>query len=73
MKEVTDSTQMGELNNSIIALIGDSECNVLEVIAVLRIITSRLEKAFELQVMGNPVAGLAERLKHGSDVEKDSL
>lgn len=71
MKEVnkTSLARMGKLNNSIVQSIGGSECTPIEVITVLRTITNRLDKAFELSVMGNPVSSIAERISDGSNVE----
>ena len=62
-------TQMAELNNSVISLVDSSKCTVLEVIAVLRIITSRLDKSFELSVMGNPVSNIAAEVRRNGDKE----
>jgi len=64
---------MGELNNSIIAMVDQTDCSIVEVIIVLRLIALRLERAFELSVMGNPIASIAERVRHGDNLEKDSL
>ena len=68
MRESTDTSlsKMGELNNFLIALIDSSECTPIEVITVLRLITLRLDNAFELSVMGNPVSSIAEKVKNGS-------
>jgi len=61
----TGLANMAQLNNSIIALIDSSECTTIEVITVLRTITFRLDKAFELSVMGNPVSSIAKRVNNG--------
>ncbi len=63
----TSLSNMGKLNNSIIGLIDSSECSTIEVITVLRTITLRLDKAFELSVMGNPVSSIAETVKNKND------
>ena len=61
----TGLTNMAQLNNSIIALIDSSECTTIEVVTVLRTITLRLDKAFELSVMGNPMSSIAKRVNNG--------
>jgi len=61
----TSLAGMGELNNSIIALIDGSGCSTIECITVLRNITGRLDKAFDLSVMGNPLASIAKAVKDG--------
>jgi hypothetical protein len=61
----TSLASMAELNNSVIALIDGSECTTVEAIMVLRAIAFRLDKAFEMAVMGNPVASIAKKVKDG--------
>ena len=73
MREPEITAQMGELHNLIIALIDQSECNIFEIITILRLVTSRLEKSFELSVMGNPMASITESVKDGDNLEKTSL
>ena len=78
MQEINDSssTQMGNLNNAVIALIDASPCTTIEAITVLRLVTQRLDKAFEMSVMGSPVKTIADKAKEtevGSNMEKDTI
>jgi len=74
MSEVTDASieHMGNFNNTVIALMETSGCNLIEVITVLDMIASRLRKSFELQVMGSPMNSIVERVS-GNNLEKDSI
>jgi len=69
--------RMGRLNNAVAEAIAKSNCNVIEVMTVLKLIVLRVEKAFELSVMGNPVQQIADKLKKeaadGSNMEESSL
>ena len=59
----TSLSRMGKLNNAVCELIGATDCNTIEVITVLKQIAFRLDKAFELSVMGNPIKSIAEKVK----------
>ena len=74
MSEVTDASieHMGNFNNTVIASMETSGCNLIEVITVLDMIASRLRKSFELQVMGSPMNSIVERVS-GNNLEKTSL
>lgn len=74
MNEVTDASieHMGDFNNTVIASMEASSCNLIEIITVLDMITSRLRKSFETQVMGSPMSSILERAS-GNNLEKDSL
>jgi hypothetical protein len=67
----TCSERMGNLNNAMVAVINTTDCDTLEVISVLRLIARRLESAFELQVMGNPVQRIADDIKEKDTVALD--
>jgi hypothetical protein len=75
MKEPNDAdlTRMGLLNSAFVHIIETSECTPIEAIIVLRIITNRLEKSFELSVMGDPLAGIVKENNNGSNLEPTSI
>ena len=60
--------RMGKLNNALVKAVEVSSCSPVETIQVLLMFAHRIEDAFKISIMGNPVSSIKKRLENGSNM-----